>query len=137
MRTPKLANWVRCQRAFKSQVNRGHPKPGITLARMKQLEALGFAWQISGTQLSKQNREAGQSRDDAVWEAQRLKLEKYNQRHGDCNVPRNWPEDQALGFWVMTQRAGKKALNRGGPSLKITVARMAKLDALGFAWERR
>jgi hypothetical protein len=129
-----LGNWVHSQRVFKKRPRRGCE---MEAARVAKLEALGFAWQISGTQLSKQNREAGQSRDDAVWEAQRLKLEKYNQRHGDCNVPRNWPEDQALGFWVMTQRAGKKALNRGGPSLKITVARMAKLDALGFAWERR
>jgi hypothetical protein len=57
----------------------------------------------------------------------------YKRRHGDCNVPTNWAEDPPLGRWVSNQRARKKALDHGDQSPGMTVARAAKLDALGFA----
>ena len=74
------------------------------------------------------------TRDDTGWEAQLAKLRKYRRKHGDCNVPRGWAEDPPLGGWVGTQRQYKKALDRGEPSEGMTAARVAKLEALGFAW---
>jgi hypothetical protein len=50
-------------------------------------------------------------------------------------VPQGWAEDPLLGRWVAHQRQGKKKLDRGEPSKGMTVARVTKLDALGFAWE--
>jgi hypothetical protein len=50
-------------------------------------------------------------------------------------VPLRWAEGPSLGRWVGTQRQWKKKLDRGEPSKGMTVARVAKLDALGFAWE--
>jgi hypothetical protein len=74
-------------------------------------------------------------RDDAGWEAKLVKLQNYQRRHGDCNVPQKWAEDPPLGKWVSHQRQGKRALDRGEPSERMTAARAAKLEALGFAWE--
>jgi hypothetical protein len=70
-----------------------------------------------------------------VWEQHLTSLRAYKCRHGDCNVPRRWAEDPPLGRWVGNQRKFKRALDRGDPRLEITVARSAKLEALGFAWE--
>ena len=69
------------------------------------------------------------------WEAQLAKLEAYKRSHGDCNVPVTWAKDPRLGKWVRHQRTRKKALDRGEPSERMTAARAAKLDALGFVWE--
>jgi hypothetical protein len=71
--------------------------------------------------------------DDDIWERRLTKLEAYKRRHGDCSVPRGWAEDMQLGKWVDNKRTHKKALERGEPCQGMTVARVAKLDALGFA----
>ena len=52
-------------------------------------------------------------------------------------MPARWAEEPGLGIWVMNQRARKKALDRGEPSEGMTAERMAKLEALGFAWALR
>ena len=70
---------------------------------------------------------------DATWEAQLAKVEVYKRRHGDCNVPWRWAKDPPLGLWVKKQRIFKKALDRSEPSKRMTAARAAKLDAIGFA----
>ena len=72
--------------------------------------------------------------NDAGWELSLAKLKAYKAEHGDCNVPHRWAEDQRLGRWVGDQRAGKRKVDRGEPSRGMTVARAAKLEALGFAW---
>jgi hypothetical protein len=38
--------------------------------------------------------------------------------------------------WLYTQRGLKKKLDRGEPSSKMTVARAARLTALGWGWGR-
>jgi hypothetical protein len=55
--------------------------------------------------------------------------------HGDCNVPLRWAEDRRLGRWVNTQRVLKRKLDRGEPSEGMTVARVARLTALGLVWD--
>jgi hypothetical protein len=76
----------------------------------------------------------GAARGDAAWEAQLARLAAYKAEHGDCNVPSRWVEDPQLGTWVGTQRKRKKQLDRGKPGCGLTAARVAKLEALGFAW---
>jgi hypothetical protein len=129
---PKLGQWVSKQRQRKKALDRGDPSPGMTAARAARLEALGFAWALSSEQISKQNR-AGAT-DEAAWEAQLARLAAYKEAHGDCNVPTRWAEDPQLGSWVGSQRTRKKALDRGDPRPGMTVARAARLEALGFAW---
>jgi hypothetical protein len=64
-------------------------------------------------------------------------LQIYKRRHGDCNVPtEGWAEDPPLGRWVNSQRQYKKVLDRGEPSKHgMTAERVAKLGAMGFAWD--
>ena len=56
-------------------------------------------------------------------------------KYGDCNVPKRWAADPPLSSWVRKQRECKRLLDRGDPSSRTTAARVAKLEALGFAWE--
>jgi hypothetical protein len=125
---PGLGSWVDNQRKGKKKLDRGEPSPGITAARVAQLDALGFVWdppcRVCET-------------DDAGWARWLTKLAQYKEGHGDCNVPQRWAEDPGLGSWVDNQRTHKKALDRGDPILNITAARVAKLDKLGFAWAPR
>jgi hypothetical protein len=65
-----------------------------------------------------------------------VQLAAYKAAHGDCNVTRGWAEDPRLGRWVMTQRRGKRKLDRGESSDGMTAERAARLTSLGFAWER-
>jgi hypothetical protein len=139
---PALGRWVKKQRDYKKGLIRSDPSKcnplltrGMAAARVAKLASLGFAWELSAAELSERNGKA--CRDDAGWEAQLRKLEQYKWRHGDCNVPRSWAEDPALSIWVMAQRGCKRKLDRGDRRPKITAARVAKLDALGFAWKRR
>jgi hypothetical protein len=93
---------------------------------MKQLEALGFEWKL---------RRHGHHRNMVAWDAQLAKLAAYKAERGDCCVPEGWAQDPKLATWVHMQREANKALDRGDPRSKITAAvRMARLDALGFAW---
>ena len=50
-------------------------------------------------------------------------------------MPLRWADDQQLGTWVHAQRASKKKMDRGEPSNGMAVARVLKLEAIGFAWE--
>ena len=54
---------------------------------------------------------------------------------GVGDVPWGWAKDPRLGSWASKQGKFKRKLDHGEPSEGITVARAAKLDALGFAWE--
>jgi hypothetical protein len=130
---PRLGSWVRRQRNHKKNLHHGEPSGRATVARVAKLDSLGFAWELSAAELRKQRSEA--NRDHAGWAAQLAKLKAYKRRHGDCNVPQGWTEDPRLGGWVKNQRQYKKALDRGEPSEGMTAVRVAKLEALGFAWE--
>jgi hypothetical protein len=83
----------------------------------------------------KRRRVVSGAHDDSGWEAHLATLAAYKVERGDCNVPYRWAVDPALGAWVHHQRRFKKQLDCGEPSKGMTVARVAKLDALGFAWD--
>jgi hypothetical protein len=111
---PGLGSWVHNQRGG----------DGVTAERAAKLEELGFVWEGSrGTS------------DDAKWEAQLARLVAYKAAHGDCNVPQGWAEDPRLATWVNHQRQLKRKLDRGEYSEGMTAERVARLTALGFAWE--
>jgi hypothetical protein len=60
---PRFGIWVNKQRQYKKALDRGDPSKGMTAARVAKLDALGFTWEMSAAQLSKQKRNA--RRDDA------------------------------------------------------------------------
>ena len=57
-------------------------------------------------------------------------LAGFKERHGHCNVPRVYPENQALAVWLETQRTNERYD-------KINPDRKAKLSAIGVTWRNR
>ena len=60
-----------------------------------------------------------------TWDERLGELMAYKQQHGDCNVPRNWPENPPLSNWVGTQRKLRETM---------PPERRERLDALRFVW---
>ena len=55
-----------------------------------------------------------------------MALVAFKNNNGHCNVPNAFPENRKLGEWVSTQRKDRGA---------VSPERIARLDALGFAWD--
>lgn len=68
---------------------------------------------------------------DQTWNSNYLKLKKYREQYGDCNVPYRFTEDPSLGEWVSTQRKRLK----GNPN--TCYYRVEKLNEIGFEWTRK
>jgi len=52
---------------------------------------------------------------------------RSKRKHGHCNVPRTYPPNQQLAYWVAKQRASKK---KG----KLDRKTIRRLNELGFCW---
>ena len=102
---PSLRSWVQTQRIFKA-------KGQLSPEYIRRLDAQGFNWDTNRVQ---------------QWDAMYGKLRTYKNRHGDCNVPQAWEQDQSLGTWVGTQRQ-RKAKGRLSPE------RIRRLQTLGIVW---
>jgi hypothetical protein len=79
--------------------------------RERELTSIGFEWQPHSKQ----------------WEQMFDALRKFHSDNRHCRVPSKWPENPKLASWVATQRARKA-------ESKLSEDRIARLDALGFAW---
>ena len=106
---PKLGKWL------KGIVNtrRQHLLAENKAAR---LTALGVEW----------DRNIHEEKWNAMFEA----LAGFKERQGHCNVPRVYPENQALAVWLETQRTNERYD-------KINPDRKAKLSAIGVTWRNR
>jgi hypothetical protein len=100
-----LARWVSRQRQLCK-------KASITKLHKYLLHELGFTWQ---------HHERGS------WDERLAEIAAYQAKEGNCEVPFNYPENPKLGRFVNKVRGQR---NRG----TLSVERIAKLDALGFAW---
>ncbi len=85
----------------------------LSVAKIRQLDDLGFAWQAL----------------DLRWERRFAELLQFQQMHGHCNVPAHWESNPALAEWVDRQR---RTYARG--TLRPEYAR--RLAAIRFAWKR-
>jgi hypothetical protein len=104
---PKLATWVGNVRRRK--------KRGLLSSQLEaELNGLGFQWDRFGDS----------------WNGMFGELETYQKRYGDCDVPSQWEQNPKLANWLQQQRQERR---KG----KLSVAREALLDALGFEWSRR
>ena len=106
---PKLGKWL------KGIVNtqRQHLLAENKAAR---LTALGVEW----------DRNIHEEKWNAMFEA----LAGFKERQGHCNVPRVYPENEALAVWLETQRTNERYD-------KINPDRKAKLSAIGVTWRNR
>ena len=75
------------------------------------------------------------------WEVQYLALLRFVEVHGHARVPCRFTEDPHLGWWVSTQRRAyaaeleRKASREPRCHVRITAARVKKLERIGFQWK--
>ena len=96
-----LALWVMTQRMSKSKLN---PE------RREALNAIGFDWEPHMT----------------AWNEMFGRLKAYKEKHGDCNVPYRYTQDESLAAWVVVQRRKKS---------KLSPAQREALNEIGIDWE--
>ena len=101
----RLGSWVSRMRAARR-------RNLLTKTQINQLDRIRFAWN---------------SRFEHVWDLRLQQLEKFKRRHGHCNVPWDHAPNPALSRWVATARRQKRLG-------KLAKERIARLNALGFAW---
>ena len=81
----QLGQWVELQ-------SKKCKNKSLSEYHFKRLDNVGFGWKYGLTE------ERGEK-----WEKMFVELRKYKEKHGDCNVPYRWVEnDLKLGRWVMT-----------------------------------
>ena len=100
----QLATWVQGQRIVKKSGKLGKE-------RAHRLKQIGFIWEPI----------------NESWEKMFTALADYTHKHGNCNIPSDWPENQKLANWASHQREFKK-------SGKLSEHRMQQLEEIGFAW---
>ncbi len=100
----QLSSWVAHQRtAFKENT--------LDNQRINRLKEIGF---ILDPRRS-------------LWNELYDELSNFKNKHGHCNVPKEYPENKRLGGWVANQRT-KNSKN------KLASDRIDKLNQLGFSW---
>eukprot|EP00339_Tiarina_fusa_P002881 CAMPEP_0117031220 /NCGR_PEP_ID=MMETSP0472-20121206/22468_1 /TAXON_ID=693140 ORGANISM="Tiarina fusus, Strain LIS" /NCGR_SAMPLE_ID=MMETSP0472 /ASSEMBLY_ACC=CAM_ASM_000603 /LENGTH=285 /DNA_ID=CAMNT_0004739507 /DNA_START=99 /DNA_END=953 /DNA_ORIENTATION=+ len=81
-KNPSLAHWVKRQR-YLYRVKQEGKHSTLTEERQQALAALGFVWDSHA----------------AGWEERWNELREFKERHGHCNVPKKFPENQQLAVW--------------------------------------
>ena len=103
----QLGSWVATQR---SKFNKGK----LSQERQQRLENIGVIWDPH----------------TAAWEEQFAALEKFKEAHNHCNIPKEYPQNPALGTWVSKQR---KLFNQK----KLSPERIERLEKVGMIWNPR
>ncbi len=101
----KLSRWVFTQREFWKNGK-------LSEDRINRLEAAGFEWNVLETN----------------WNEMFSALMEFKEKSGHCNVPRSWPENPGLSYWVGTQRENyRKGL--------LSPDRIVRLEQIGLIWD--
>jgi len=102
---PKLAAWLTVQRGLRKQGQ-------MSDERVCLLDELNVTWK---------------SRDVGTWEDRLAEVVAFREKHGHCEIPTTYPENQKLGRFVNSMRTTRIAG-------ELSAERIAKLDAVGFPW---
>jgi hypothetical protein len=105
---PALALWVKGVRAAQKRGD-------LDFERIRRLDSISFGWDRGG---------------EMRWDEMYEELARYRQVNGHCRISTLSEECRSLGNWVHTQRT----LRKQG---RLDQERIARLDALGFAWDVR
>jgi len=114
-----LNQWVRAQRKLVDRAEDGDPK---YLERKRKLDLLDFEYD---------------SPDAIKWLAIYQSLQKYAEKHGNCQVPYTYDDGQssrALGAWCHEQRNTIPAGLKKTKTSADYEERKRLLDSLGFEW---
>jgi len=118
---PKLAIWVKNQRKGYKNLKSGKKDQKILPERIIKLDSLGFNW--------------GQNfPPPPSWDEMFEQLHNYQQKMGNCNVPFNATNPNALAKWAAYQRAEYKRFQKGKDSL-LTLDEIGQLKEIGMKWK--
>ena len=102
-----LASWVERMRAAKKQNL-------LTEAKIEALDQIGFIWSINPRH---------------SWAQRFEELEVFKKRYGHCNVPKSYPLNRQLAYWVEKLRS----LQRKGKLDRKAIHRLNELGSLVLA----
>lgn len=117
-----LGNFVNRQRVeYKKMLQR---KPTtMTASKVEDLERIGFVWSV---------RERGHT----SWDARLAELVAFQREHGNTLVPKKYPANPPLGYWVNEQRFQyQRYIN--GKSSTMNKERQERLNSINFRWSLR
>lgn len=119
---PSLGQWVSHVR---SAQNRSTAVSSyLSRAQVNQLNDIGFQWLIE---------KPGKQFDEYFAD-----LLEYKQKHGDADVPTNYPEDLSLGHWVNRIRQSYRVILEGmKPYNPLSDEQIQKLTSIGFKFTVR
>ena len=119
---PGLGNFVNRQRTEYRKLIQGKAS-SMTQSKIRQLDEVAFVWSI---------REGGH----ASWESRLNDLKDYLDQYGHTNVPKNYPPNPSLGYWVNEQRFQYRRMIKGKSSY-MNENKVAQLNAINFKWSLR
>jgi hypothetical protein len=135
----RFADWVRKQKLCYRKYQSGD-RSDLTRSRFNRLHDIGCGrdddesntFATAPPPPPKQVRRYA-PRSHSTWNLRVDQLRTYKERFGDCEVPTAWPENRQLAEWVKTQRKAYRK-SQAGETSRLTPARRAELEGLGFQW---
>lgn len=119
---PSLGNFVNRQRVEYKKMRQGKPS-AMTNSKIQDLERVGFVWSV---------REGGHS----SWDERLAELVAYQREQGHTLVPKKYPQNPPLGYWVNEQRFQyQRYIN--GKSSTMNKKRQESLNSINFKWSVR
>ena len=113
---PQLGRWVEVQRKERKKWMKGE-KSSITAEHIQKLDSLGFVWSLN-----------------CEWDVRFQELKDYKERNGHCLVPRSYPPNQKLAYWIGHQR--KECVKRKhNKKTRLSDERINALNSIGFCWD--
>jgi predicted deacetylase len=72
-----------------------------------------------------------------MWEDRLAELRTFSEMHGQCNLPKDYPQNRVLATWVKNQRRQYKLFLKEQKTSMMTTERVMKLTEIGFDWNPR
>ena len=111
----QLGRWVSATRREYKKRQSGQ-KSHLTDERVLKLHGIGFEFDVHTTN----------------WEQKYEELCDFKERHGHCNVPSTFKENQPLSIWVKRQREAHYKRFHHGKKVGMSDARIKALEAIDF-----
>jgi hypothetical protein len=117
---PSLAQWVKRQR-YQHKLKTEGKHSNLTDEREAALNKQGFVWDSHAI----------------FWDERLSELCAFRDKHGHCNVPTKYPDNQPLAVWAKCQRRQFSLFFQGDHRSNMTLERASKLVLAGFVLNPR
>jgi len=128
-----LSTWVYQTRQYKRERDRG-AKNTLTKARLQKLADIGFEWNTRRSQQFWHN--IANTMNAKSWDAHFNALLKFKAIDGTCLVPKVYPPNPSLSYWVARQRTQMK-LKLEGKIHSLTPERERRLMEIDFVFNSK